>query len=75
MPVLPAVAQAVEAYVKGGGKAKPPAAPSLPPGDPGLDAPSVPDPGTASAEPHGHEGHARRTVPREAMLTAGSSIP
>lgn len=65
-------------------EAKPPAAssspspsspaeePSLPPGDPGLDAPSVPDPGTASAEPHGHEGHARRTVPTEAMLTAGT---
>jgi hypothetical protein len=43
--------------------------PSLPPGDPGLDAPAVPDPGTASAEPHGH-GEARRTVPVSAMLTA-----
>jgi hypothetical protein len=43
--------------------------PSLPPGDPGLDAPAVPDPGTASAEPHGH-GEARRTVPVAAMLTA-----
>ena len=42
--------------------------PSLPPGDPGLDAPSVPDPGTAGAEPHRHA--ARRTVPLEAMLTA-----
>jgi hypothetical protein len=42
---------------------------SLPPGDPGLDAPSVPDPGTAGAEDHAH-GEGRRTVPVEAMLTA-----
>ena len=45
------------------------AKPSLPPGDPGLEAPAVPDPGTASAEPHGH-GKARRTVPAAAMLSA-----
>lgn len=39
----------------------------LPPGDPGLDAPAVPDPGA----PKGHDGHhdaARRVVPRESML-------
>lgn len=42
---------------------------SLPPGDPGLDAPSVPDPGTAGADAHAH-GEARRTVPVEAMLHA-----
>lgn len=42
---------------------------SLPPGDPGLDAPSVPDPGTAGADAHAH-GEARRTVPVEAMLNA-----
>lgn len=44
--------------------------PSLPPGDPGLDAPAAPDPGTASAEPHGHDGKVRRSVPQAAMLTA-----
>lgn len=42
---------------------------SLPPGDPGLDAPSVPDPGTAGADAHAH-GEARRTVPVAAMLHA-----
>lgn len=42
---------------------------SLPPGDPGLDAPSVPDPGTAGADAHA-QGAARRTVPAAAMLTA-----
>jgi hypothetical protein len=42
---------------------------SLPPGDPGLDAPAAPDPGTAPAEPHGDE-EVRRTVPVRAMLTA-----
>jgi len=45
------------------------AAPSLPPGDPGLDAPAVPDPGTAGPDAHGDEP-ARRTVPAAAMLTA-----
>jgi len=45
------------------------AAPSLPPGDPGLDAPAVPDPGTAGPVAHGDEP-ARRTVPVGAMLTA-----
>ena len=45
--------------------------PSLPPGDPGLDAPSVPDPGVASDEHAGHE-EGRRTVPLLAMLTAGT---
>ena len=43
--------------------------PSLPPGDPGLDAPAVPDPGVAPEDHHGH-GEARRTVPVSAMLTA-----
>ena len=43
--------------------------PSLPPGDPGLDAPAVPDPGTASAGAHAH-GQARGSVPVRAMLTA-----
>ncbi|HLN76920.1 MAG TPA: hypothetical protein VK204_07715 [Nocardioidaceae bacterium] len=43
--------------------------PSLPPGDPGLDAPSVPDPGAPGAEPEARS-HARRTVPVAAMLTA-----
>jgi hypothetical protein len=55
-------------------KSKPKAdrpSPSLPPGDPGLDAPSVPDPGTVAAEPHGHE-KARRRVPVSALLTAGT---
>jgi hypothetical protein len=46
-----------------------PGEPSLPPGDPGLDAPAVPDPGTASAGSHPH-GEARRSVPVRAMLTA-----
>jgi hypothetical protein len=41
---------------------------SLPPGDPGLDAPAMPDPGTAAADPHAHE-EVRRTVPMRAMLT------
>ncbi len=45
------------------------ATPSLPPGDPGLDAPSVPDPGKPSADPQDHAG-ARRAVPVAAMLTA-----
>jgi hypothetical protein len=44
-------------------------APSLPPGDPGVGAPSVPDPGDAPVEAHGAE-EARRTVPATAMLTA-----
>jgi hypothetical protein len=48
--------------------AGPTQAESLPPGDPGLDAPSVPDPGTDSAD-HG-QGEARRKVPPSAMLTA-----
>jgi hypothetical protein len=42
--------------------------PSLPPGDPGLDAPSVPDPGTAAPEHHDHTP--RRTVPETALLAA-----
>lgn len=42
---------------------------SLPPGDPGLDATSVPDPGTAGVDAHAH-GEARRTVPLAAMLNA-----
>ena len=41
-------------------------APSLPPGDPGLDAPAVPDPGTAPTEEHHDEP--RRSVPTGAML-------
>lgn len=46
--------------------------PSLPPGDPGLDAPSVPDPGTAPVKPHGKKGESRvrRTVPAAALLSA-----
>ncbi|MGH3333578.1 MAG: hypothetical protein ACRDPJ_19945 [Nocardioidaceae bacterium] len=40
--------------------------PSLPPGDPGPDAPSVPDPGPAKG--HGHADPPRRTVPRAALL-------
>lgn len=47
------------------------APPSLPPGDPGLDAPAVPDPGAAGARHPGREP-ARRTVPVAAMLTAGT---
>jgi hypothetical protein len=42
--------------------------PSLPPGDPGLTAPSVPDPGTAAATPE--QERARRTVPGSALLDA-----
>ncbi|HSE70971.1 MAG TPA: hypothetical protein VLA97_09450, partial [Nocardioidaceae bacterium] len=45
--------------------------PSLPPGDPGLDAPSVPDPGVGSGEHAGHH-EGRRTVPLSAMLTSGT---
>lgn len=46
--------------------------PSLPPGDPGLDAPAAPDPGGgAEASTHDH-GEARRTVPVGALLTAGT---
>lgn len=49
-------------------------APSLPPGDPGLDAPAVPDPGVAADEhEHEHEhGAGRRVVPVRAMLTPGT---
>jgi hypothetical protein len=39
----------------------------LPPGDPGLDAPSVPDPGKPEHDRH-HEGPARTVVPAEALL-------
>lgn len=47
---------------------EPDAAPSLPPGDPGLDAPAVPEP---APEGEAHESRpARRTVPAAAMLTA-----
>lgn len=41
---------------------------SLPPGDPGVDAPAVPDPGTSHADPHEESG--RTEVPLVAMLTA-----
>jgi hypothetical protein len=47
------------------------AEPSLPPGDPGLDAPEVPDPGTAGPD-HDHEEEALRSVPTAALLTAGT---
>jgi hypothetical protein len=42
---------------------------SLPPGDPGLDAPEMADPGPSRPEPHGQE-EALRTVPVEALLDA-----
>jgi hypothetical protein len=48
------------------------AEPSLPPGDPGLDAPQAPDPGTAGPDPHGHDEEALRVVPDAALLTAGT---
>jgi hypothetical protein len=48
------------------------AEPSLPPGDPGLDAPEAPDPGTAGPDPHGHDEEALRAVPAAALLTAGT---
>jgi hypothetical protein len=41
----------------------------LPPGDPGLDAPSVPDPGRPEHDRH-HEEPARTVVPAEALLDA-----
>lgn len=50
-------------------KGKPAGEPSLPPGDPGLDAPAVPEPAPEAAGDH-DEAPARRTVPRSAMLTA-----
>jgi hypothetical protein len=51
---------------------EPPVDPSLPPGDPGLDAPAVPDPGTAGPDhdEHEHGEDARRSVPAAALLTA-----
>ena len=49
-----------------------PAEPSLPPGDPGLDAPRAPDPGTAGPDPHSHDEEALRVVPAAALLTAGT---
>jgi hypothetical protein len=45
------------------------AEPSLPPGDPGLDAPAVPAPEAGAASPHASRP-ARRPVPVSAMLTA-----
>lgn len=42
---------------------------SLPPGDPGLDAPAMADPGTAAPDPHGH-GEVRRRVPDAALLAS-----
>jgi hypothetical protein len=39
----------------------------LPPGDPGLDAPSVPDPGKPKGDHH-HDEPARTVVPGEALL-------
>ncbi len=50
-------------------KGKPAAEQSLPPGDPGLDAPAVPAPAPGAAETHASRP-ARRTVPVSAMLTA-----
>lgn len=44
----------------------------LPPGDPGLDAEGVPDPGRPQGERHDDHGHARTVVPAEAMLDAGT---
>jgi hypothetical protein len=46
--------------------------PSLPPGDPGLDAPEAPDPGTAGPGHHAHGEDALRAVPAAALLTAGA---
>jgi hypothetical protein len=48
------------------------AEPSLPPGDPGLDAPEAPDPGTAGPAPHGHDEEPLRAVPAASLLTAGT---
>lgn len=48
--------------------APPDAQESVPPGDPGVDAPSAPDPGAGSAGPE--LGGARRQVPPSALLTA-----
>lgn len=45
------------------------ASPSLPPGDPGLDAPSVPDPGVKGAGKDHHDEEPLREVPTAAMLT------
>jgi hypothetical protein len=44
---------------------------ALPPGDPGLDAPSVPDPGRPEGD-RDHEEPARTVVPAEAMLDLSS---
>lgn len=68
-PSGPATSPAAEAKSRRPRTAE--ATPSLPPGDPGVDAPSVPDPGTAGADPSA-PGRARRTVPVEAMLSADS---
>lgn len=43
----------------------------LPPGDPGLEAPSVPDPGRPEHDRH-HEEPARTEVPAEALLDAAT---
>ncbi|MDQ4085211.1 MAG: hypothetical protein M3165_05280 [Actinomycetota bacterium] len=43
----------------------------LPPGDPGLEAPSVPDPGKPEHDRH-HEEPARTEVPAEALLDAAT---
>jgi hypothetical protein len=50
---------------------EPDAEPSLPPGDPGLDAPEVPDPGTGGPDHH-HDEEALDSVPAAALLTAGT---
>lgn len=48
-----------------------PSAPvSLPPGDPGLEAPEVPEPGLDEPEPSEEEAPARVDVPADAMLDA-----
>lgn len=48
--------------------ATPAPAPSLPPGDPGLEAPGIPMPETDAPAPAVHEEEARQEVPLAAML-------
>jgi hypothetical protein len=64
-PVSPSAA-AVSSEAAGAASEAP--APSLPPGDPGLDAPAVPDPGAAPVEEEAH-GEPRRRIPAAALLT------
>jgi hypothetical protein len=64
--------QPASAHSPAAGTATPSTEPSLPPGDPGLDAPEAPDPGLAGPDAHEHGDEALRSVPAAALLTAGT---